>query len=242
MGFKEPRLRATVAEAIDCMHKHHIDAIAIDTEPDYAELEQWLDVNATDMPIFSIAQNADKQLEIVREVELLLNQIHADHSNDDYDEGYYFKMAREHWQKRLISGLAPSAEYILAHERMYRCPDDPHKPCVYARMIIPEGDAFITRWHYGSERLGTALKNFFGETFEQHLIHVAVVSPEEVRVVVCPRRGDSGGELSLPKTQKYIEDTVEQIQNYLGLTLTVSELHMRNGLVDFAAESQRHAN
>jgi hypothetical protein len=243
MGFKQPRLRKTVADAIECMHKHHIDAIALDNEPDYAQLEQWLDDNAPDMPIFTIAQDADKQLETVREVELLLNQVHTDDSNDDYNEGFYFKMARERWQKCLLSGLAPSAEYILAHERMYRCPDDPHKPCVYARMSIPEGDAFITnRWHYGSERLGTALKNFFGESFEQHPILVAVVSPEEVRVAICPRRGDDGREISLPKAQKYIEETVEQIQNYLGLALTVFELHMRDGLVDFAAECQRHAN
>jgi hypothetical protein len=243
MGFKQPRLRATVADALECMQKHHIDAIAIDNEPDYTELEQWLDVQAPDMPIFSIAPNADKQLEIVREVELLLNQIHSDDSNDDKNEGYYFKMARERWQKRLLSGLAPSAEYIFEHERMYRCVDDPQKPCVYARMSIPEGDSFITsRWHYGSERLGTALKNFFGETFEQHPILLAVVSPEEVRVAVCPRRGGDERELSLPRAQKYIEETVEQIQNYLGLTLTVSELHMQNGLADFAAEYQRHVN
>ena len=41
MGFKTPRLRKTVAEAVECMHKHHIDAIAIDDEPDYAGLEQY---------------------------------------------------------------------------------------------------------------------------------------------------------------------------------------------------------
>ena len=51
MGFKPPRLRKTVVEAIECMHKHHIDAIAIDAEPDYAELEQWLDENAPDIEL-----------------------------------------------------------------------------------------------------------------------------------------------------------------------------------------------
>ena len=237
MGFKQPRLRKTVAEAIECMHKHHIDAIAVDDEPDYAELDGWLDENAPNMPIFEIAEDAEKQMEIIREVELLLNQLHTDDSNDDYDEGYYFKLARRRWRKRLLSGLAPSREYILKHERMYRCGDDPQTPCVFARLSVPEGDAFITsRWHYGSERLGTALQNFFGEEHDHLSIYLAVISPEEIRVAICPRRGDTEHAVSLPKAEAYIEETIEQVQNYLGLSLTVSELCVRDGLTDFAAE------
>lgn len=241
MGFKQPRLRKTVEEAIECMHKHHIDAIAIDKDADYAELERWLDENSPDMPIFEIAPNEDDQLVVIREVELLLNQLHTDDSNDDYDERYYFKLAREGWHKRLISGLAPSEEYILKHERMYRCDDDPQKPCLFVRMSIPEGDSFITsRWHYGSERLGTALQNFFGEEFDHHSIHLAVVSPEEIRVVICPKRGENAHEVSLNKTQKYIEETIEQIYHYLGLSMSIAELRMRDGLTDFAAECDHH--
>ena len=124
---------------------------------------------------------------------------------------------------------------------MYRCPDDPRSPCVYARMTIPEGDPFITgRWHYGSERLGTALQNFFGETFDHLIIHVAVVSPEEVRVVLCPPAGEIKHSASLPKAKKYIDETIEQIRNYLGLSMTVAEIRMRDGLVDFAAECSVH--
>ncbi|HNW87843.1 MAG TPA: hypothetical protein PKJ47_13005 [Candidatus Limiplasma sp.] len=240
MGFKPPRLRKTVEEAVECMHKHHIDAIAIDAEPEYAELEQWLNSNAPDMPIFEIAEDAEQQLEVVREIEQLLNQLHTDDSNDDYEESYYFKMARERWMKRLISGFAPSKEYILKHQRMYRCADDPNRACVYARIGVPEGDVFMTgRWHYGSERLGTALQNFFGEEHEHLLIHLAVISPEEIRVVICPRMGDVEHGVSLPKAKAFIEETIEQIQHYLGLTMTLTEIQTRNGLVDFAAECAR---
>lgn len=240
MGFKQPRLRKTVGEAVECMHKHHIDAIAIDDDPDYAELEPWLNENAPDMPIFEIDGSAEKQLETVREIELLLNQLHTDDSNDDYDESYYFKMARERWMKRLISGLAPSKEYVLKHQRLYRCADDPEKPCVFARIRVPEGDAFITgRWHYGSERLGTALQNFFGEEHDHHSIHLAVVTPEEVRVIICQKRGDSGHAVSLPRAKAYIEETIGQIDHYLGLPMTLTEIRMRDGLTDFAADCAR---
>ena len=237
MGFKPTRLRKTVAEAIECMHKHHIDAIAIDDEPEYAALEKWLDDHAPDMPIFEIAADAEKQLEVIREVELLLNQLHADDSNDDYNESYYFKQARERWMKRLISGFAPSRDSILKHQRMYRCQDNPHAPCVYTRISVPEGDAFITgRWHYGSERLAIALQNFFGQERDHMLIHLAVVSPEEIRVVISPRLGDTEHTASLPKAKAYIDETIEQVQNYLGLPMTIAEMCLMDGLIDFAAD------
>ena len=219
------------------MHKHHIDAIAIDDEPDYAEIEQWLDENAPDMPIFELATDADRQMEIIHEVELLLNQLHTDDSNDDYNESYYFKMARERWMKRLISGLVTDRAKIVAHQRMYRCKEDASLPCVYARIGMPEGDAFIAeRWHYGSERLGVALQNFFGDMHDHLNIHLAVITPEELRLVLCPLRGDAEYHASLPKAKVYIEETIEQIRNYLGLNMTVIELRMRDGLIDFANE------
>ena len=240
MGFKTPRLRKTVADAIECMHKHHIDAIAIDDEPDYAELEQWLDHNAPDMPIFEIAPDADSQLAVLREVDQLLNQLHTDDSNDDYNESYYFKLARERWMKRLLCGLAPDTEYVLKQQRMFRCKEDAQQPCVYARICMPEGDAFIaSRWHYGSERLGVALQNFFGEAFDHMNLHLAVVTPEEIRIVLCPVRGDTQHPVSLSRAKAYIEETIEQIENYLGLTLTVTELSLREALTDFAGEAPK---
>ena len=237
MGFKQPRLRKTVVEAVECMHKHHIDAIAFDEEPDFAELEQWLNHNAPDMPIFEIAASAENQMENIREIELLLNQLHTDDSNDDYDESYYFKLARERWMKRLISGLAPSKSYILSHQRLYRCADDPAKPCAYARISVPEGDAFIAgRWHYGSDRLGTALQNFFGEEHDHLLIHLAVITPVEIRVVVCPKKGETARAVALPKVQAFIEETIEQIHNYLGLSMTIAEIGMKDRLTDFSTD------
>ena len=243
MGFKLPRLRKTVEDAIECMHKHHIDAIAIDSTPEYAELERWLDENAPYMPIFEIAENADQQATIIREVELLLNQLHTDNSNDDYDESYYFKVARERWMQRLICGLTPSAEYILKQQRMFRCNDDPQRPCAYVRLNIPEGDPFITgRWHYGSERLGTALQNFFGTEHGHLLIHLAVLSPEEIRLVICPYKNDTEHEVSIARVETYVKETLEQVERYLGLTMSVAEIGMKNGLVDFAAECANGEN
>lgn len=235
MGFKQPRVRKTLSDAIVCIQNHHIDAIGIDEG--FPELDQWMDENQAQTPIFRLDEDTDKQLAVIREVELLLNQIHTDNSDDAYDEAGNFAMARERWMKYLLSRLAPTKIDILKQQRLYRCSDDPEKPCVFARIGIPEGDMFITeRWHYGSERLATALRNFFGEEHEQMIIHIAVVSPEEVRIVFSPKPGEDQQELSEKEIRAYIEETIGQIEHYLGLNMSLTELRILNGLVDFAAD------
>jgi hypothetical protein len=235
MGFKPPRVRKTFEDAIECMHKHHIDAVGIDEG--FPELDQWMDENQPQVPIFKVVGDSEQQLAIIREVELLLNQIHTDNSNDEYNEVVNFTQARERWMKYLLSRLSPTKSEILKQQRLYRCSDDPEKPCIFARIRIPEGDMFIAeRWHYGSERLGTALRNFFGEEFEQMNTHIAVVSPEEVRIVFSPRPNSAQSTATEAIARDYIEETIERIQHYLGLTMNLTEIRVLNGLVNFAAD------
>ncbi len=236
MGFKPPRVRKSFEDAIECMHKHHIDAIGIDDG--FPDLMRWLDENQPLTPIFMVFGDMEQQLAVIREVELLLNQIHTDDSNDDYNEATNFALARERWMKYLLSRLAPTRMDILKQQLLYRSTDDSEKPCVFARIRIPEGDMFITeRWHYGSERLGTALRNFFGNEYETMNIHIAVVSPEEVRVVFSPRMNAGETAVSQTKAREYIEETIERIQHYLGLTMSLTEYRILNGLTDFAADT-----
>lgn len=235
MGFKTPRIRKTFDEAVECMQKHHIDAVGIDEG--FADLDRWMDGNQPHTPIFRIFSDAEEQLAGIREVELLLNQIHTDNSNDDYNEVVNFALARERWMKYLLSRLAPNKPEILKQQRLYRCSDDPEKPCIFARVSIPQGDMFIAeRWHYGSERLATALRNFFGEEYKQMNIHIAVVSPEEVRIVFSPRPDGAESGVTDSMARAYIEETIERIQHYLGLSMTLTELRVLDGLVNFAAD------
>ena len=237
MGFKPPRIKHTYEEALESMRKHHTDAIGIDVGFD--GLEKWMNEQRPQIPIFMVIDDEGHQLAVIREVELLLNQIHTDDSNDDYNEESNFSAARERWMKYLLSRLAQSKDEILKQQRLYRCSDDPKSPCYFARIQIPQGDMFITeRWHYGSERLATALRNFFGEEYDEMNIHVAVVSPEEVRIVFTPRLCNTAGSTPEANVKEYIEETIEQIQHYLGLTMSLLELKTLGGLIDFAADCE----
>lgn len=236
-GYKQPRLRATVKDAKECMLKHHIDAIAVDNDAEFEPLNHYLDMNFPILPIFQVESSPEKQFETLREVHQLLSQLHSDDSDDGYDEAYYLRLIRERWMKTLISGSATAQECIINHHKLYRCPESLSAPCVFSRLSLPSGETFLTGpWHYGSDRLEVALRNFYGTAQDYMTIYVAVVSPEEVRVLACPRPyQDENGTFGPDLVLEYLEETNEQIEKYLGLKMKVVEIRMLNGLTAFAS-------
>ena len=120
--------------------------------------------------------------------------------------------------------------------KLYRCAMRPGVPCVLARLGVPEDDGFMTeRWHYGGERLEIALRNFFGREHGHMLLRVAVVSPQEVRVLCYPITRELLASTELGDGLD--SETIEQIARYLGLALKVLEVRRIAGLCDFAAEN-----
>lgn len=235
MGIKPPRLRSSVEEAVECMHKHPIDAIAVDDAPAFEALYAYLDEHYPDMPIFQIERTAQEQLQTVREASSLLTRLKADDSNDEYDDTHKLDLQRERWLRKVIGGLIPTAGDLARQLRLYRCDTRLGVPCVLARLGLSVDDSFLAdRWHYGSERLEIALRNFFGREHGGMRIHVAVVSQEEVRVLCYPLSLEDG--VSENAAYEYIQETVDQIQHYLGLSLKVLETRRLPGLEAFAAD------
>ena len=89
------------------------------------------------------------------------------------------------------------------------------------------------RWHYGSDRLESALRNFFGRGYSHMLMHVAVVSPEEVRILCYPENADF--DVSENIAYDYMRETLEQIENYLGLHMDIVEVCRLSGLTELCS-------
>ena len=229
LGFKPPRLRTTAEDAVECMKKHHIDAVAVEPAPAFEGLLNYLDKQYPDMPMFQIADDAEKQMQIVQEVSRLLTRLNADDSNDDYDLALSMQVQRDRWIKKLVSGLIKGEEELLRQMQLYRCHIQPNLPCVLARLEMSDEDGFMSvRWHYGSDRLETALRNFFGQGYSHMRMHVAVVSPEEVRVLCYPESPEAC--VSENIAYDYMHETVEQIENYLGLHMNIVSVQRISGL------------
>lgn len=237
MGVKPPRLRTSVEAALECMGKHHIDAIAVEAAPEFEALLTYLDQQRPDMPIFRIEPTAEAQRSTIREACSLLTRLKADDSNDSYDDAQMLELQRERWLRRVIGGMVHTRDDLQRQRTLYRCRVSLDVPCVLARLELPCDDHFMSeRWHYGSERLETALRNFFGREHDHMLLHVAVVSQQEVRVLCYPLDEQDG--LSENAAYDYIQETIEQIAGYLGLSLKVLEVRRIPGLMAFAAENE----
>lgn len=235
MGFKQPRLRSTTEEALACMEKHHIDAIAMDQGELFADLDAHVEQNCPTMLRFDVEESPEEQLKTIRLLDRLLNQIRADHSNNQYDENNALQYTRDRQMKAVLSGLVPTGKELCARLRMLRCPEQGNIPCIVARLGLDEEDPFLTeRWHYGSDRLEVALRNFFGGDQPHMLVHVAVVSQDEVRVLCYPRC--EGKKLDQAGVQSFIEEVAQQVENYMGLRMKVLDVQEIPGLCVFARE------
>ncbi len=234
MGFKQPRLRATTEEALACMEKHHIDAIAMD-EGAFPELDAHIEANCPTMLRFEVEETPEEQRKTIRLLDRLLNQIRADHSNNQYDDNNALQYTRDRQLKAVLSGLVPTCKEINARLRMLRCPEQGNVPCIVARLGLDEEDPFLTeRWHYGSDRLEVALRNFFGGNQPHMLVHVAVVSQDEVRVLCYPNGDET---LDEEKVSSFIAEVAQQVENYMGLRMTVQDVMKVPGLSAFAREA-----
>ncbi len=235
LGFKRPRLRQSMEETVECLHRHHIDAVAVEQKADFDSVRIYLDTYFPNTPIFQIGKTEGEQLLILRELTTLLSRLNADDTNDEYDEAARLLEERERFLKKVISGRVPGRDDLERLLQLYRCRERADVPCVLARLEMPQDDLFFDeRWHYGSERLETALRNFFGREHDGMAMHVAVVSPQEVRVLCYPAseegiREDVAGD--------YVEETVRRVEDYLGLALNVMNVQRLPGLAAFAAST-----
>lgn len=232
MGFKPPRIRTTCGDALECMRKHAIDAIAIDASSIYDELRAHIQEKCPTMLRFPIMETPEEQWKIIRVLDRMLGSLNADRSNDYYDLSGALVMTQEKLMKQIVCGLIPTEKEQADRLFMLRCMEKTDVPCILARLGMDADDPFLTsRWHYGSDRLEVALRNFFGNTQDGMRLHVAVMSPEEVRVLCYPAGGDA---LKENTVADYVNETVEQIGNYLGLELNILELRPIEGLRVFA--------
>lgn len=236
LGFRPPCICTAAQEAMESLSARHVDAIAVDAVPAFDELYAYLDENYPTKPLCQVAKDETAQRKVIQELYSLLTRLNADDTNDEYDDAYKLQQQRERWLKKVIGGMVSTGEEMQRQLRLYRCSERLDVPCVLARLEIPDDDRFISeRWHYGSERLEQALRNFFGYQHDHMQMHVAVVSQEEVRVLCYPANLEMG--VSENAAFEYVQETLEQVDHYLGLRMKVMEVRRVPGLLAFAAEN-----
>lgn len=235
MGFHAPRLCANAQEAIETLRSYYPDAIVLDEASVSDEFNIHLDTHYPNIPLCQIAEDEAEQRMLIQELYRFLSRLNADDSDDAYDASYKLSQQRERWLKQVVAGLGSTREELSRQLRLYRCRERLDVPCVLARLEMTDEDGFLSnRWHYGGERLEQALRNFFGCEHDHMLMHVAVVSQDEVRVLCYPANVEEG--ISENVAFDYVQETVEQVDHYLGLHMKVLEVRRVPGLAAFASD------
>lgn len=239
LGFRAPRVVSTVQTAMDSLKKHHADGIAVafDKENE-AALEAYLSQEYPILPIINASKQPGQVIDNVCELRSLLSRTHADFSNDSFGEADMLQLCRHEFFRALIGGEIHRPEDVVRRMRLLRSHMSPDQPCVLLELALPEGDTFLTgRWHYGTERLEVALRNFFGVELEGMRMLVSVLADERIFLLACPMLGQEAGDSISGVVYSHAEESIAHVKEYLGLHLSIASVRILPNLTVLAQEA-----
>ena len=104
-GFKQPHIRHDYEGTLDSLSKHHADGIAVAVNPEEEKkILAYLQENYPNVPIFQAGTTSEEVLRYLNELNILLNRIHADFSNDRFREIDMLQECRHYFFRKLLTG------------------------------------------------------------------------------------------------------------------------------------------
>ena len=239
LGFKQPRMVSTAQGAMDSLKKHHADGIAFDLDEKEADaLLKHLMSEYPILPIIHAGKNAGQVTDAVGELRSLLNRTRADFSDDNFGEADMMQLCRHDFLRELIAGKVAGEETVCRKLKLLRSRMSPDKPCVLLELTMPEDDTFLSgRWHYGSERLEVALRNFFGVELNGMRMLVSVLPDERIFLLACPMIGEEAVDSISGVVHHHAEESIAHVREYLGLHLSINSIRVLPSLTALAADA-----
>lgn len=242
LGFKQPRMAATVEEALASLKAYHADAIAIALpKAEDVELIKALMANYPDLPVMEAPVKRGEVEIRTLELRKLLVRLNADISDDGYTPADQMMVCRHEYFRAMMDRRIPSAKDIVRMLRLVRSKMDPHRPCVVAELKMPAGSDFLKgRWHYGPERLEMALRNIFGVEVAGLRILSCVLPGERILLLGCPmlfHELETAENSMTGVVSQHVQDCIDHVDEYLGIDLTISAMHVLPALTAMASDS-----
>ena len=241
MGFRAPRIVTSVNGAIKSLGEHHADAIAFRFgEQDERAMMDHLQVFQPNLPIFSAEETPGGLMDVLKELRMLLNRTHADFSNDDFGVADMLQICRHEFFRALLQDRVTDEASVSRCLRLLRSKMDPDKPCVIVELGMPQDSDFLKgRWHYGTERLEIALRNFFGVEVAGMRMVAAVLPDERIFLVAGAMRGAAQPDSMTGVVTAHVQECIEHVQEYLHLDLTMKNIRVLPRLVELARREER---
>ena len=232
-GFKQPHIRHDFEGTLDSLSKHHADGIAVAVVPEEEKkILAYLQENYPNVPIFQAGTTTEEVLRYLNELNILLNRIHADFSNDRFREIDMLQECRHDFFRKLLTGRIEHKDDLVRNMRLLRSRMDPDKPCLLVELEQPdsaESDKLEGRWHYGTDRLELALRNSFGGDVEGIHILPTVHTNGRILVLCCPLYGIESvvtGDKMTSMLTGHITDGIVHLKEFFGLDLQISGIRI----------------
>ena len=242
LGFKQPRLAATIDEALSSLKAYHADAIAVSlpAEED-SELMKKLLSAYPDLPVMEApAKRGEVELRAL-ELRKLLTRLNADISNDSYTLADQMMLCRHEYFRAMMDRRIPSGKDVVRMLRLVRSKMDPYRPCVVAELKMPAGSDFLKgRWHYGPQRLETALRNIFGVEVAGLRILSCVLPGERILLLGCPmlyHEVEAEEDSMTGVVSSHVQDCIDHVDEFLGIDLTIASMQVLPALTAMAADN-----
>ena len=239
LGFKAPRMVSSAQGAIESLKRHHADGIAYAlSDRDEKLLGACLAEDYPLLPIFEAGRTQAEVVNAVCELRALLNRTHADFSNDSFGEADMMQLCRHEFFRALLGGMITDQSAVMRRMRLLRSRMDPTRSCVVVELTMPEGDSYLKgRWHYGTERLEVALRNFFGVELNGMRMLVSVLPDERIFLLACPMLGESSEQEDSMTglVSSHAQECIGLVSEYLGLNLSIAGIRVLPNLSSLAA-------
>lgn len=228
-------------EAIAYLECNAVDAVGYSIRNgDVSPLHNYLVDRRPSLPIFQTHHHDDTLMAELTRIRSFLDSLHADYSDDDYDEAAVLEYLRDELFHHLLARQIPTKEELKSRLKLVRAQIALNEPCYLVDFDLPQGEVYLAdRWHYGRERLENALRtNFFGRYVDNIYYGVAVLTPRHIRLFAgqrqhCPDTPEQVAE----RIKHHIEKTVRDIKEYLDLDLIIEQCTELSSINDLTGGS-----
>lgn len=243
LGFRAPRMVATVEDALASLKAHHADAVAVGLpQAEDDRLAQALLTEAPMLPIMQVDRDPARVERLVLELRRLLARVNADVTDEAFTAVDMLQVCRHEFFRELMDGKFTRKADVLRQLRLLRSKMDPTKPCVLAELSLPEKSDFLKgRWHYGARRLEVALRNIFGVEVGGLHILVCVLPGDRIFLLGCPMLWREGPDEDASITgivSHHINDCIDHVGEFLGLDLCISSIRVLPDLTSLVQDQR----
>lgn len=242
LGFLPPVVKTTAQEAIDYMESNTVDTVGYSFSKRQAiKINRYMRDYRPSLPIFQVRHHIETQQQVLRDARGVLDQLHADFADGAYDEQAMLDIMRMEFSKHMLMGEITDVNVMENHLHLMRARVSTTKPCMLFEIDMPQGEVYLTDcWHYGTERLESALNNnFFRRYIDGIYYAVAVMTPRRIRVAACQIEDDQAEDDAsfTARAAEYVHDTISRVKEFLDLDMTIEQEVLLDSIKAFIRES-----